>query len=229
MSIYPSVLNKLNVALFTGAAALFMAAPAVEAAIVYTNLTSAPLTIPNSIDGIYLNVVTGATGSSGSAVPGWDLNPYNNGAGLTFYGAASPSGILATGTAGLNAVTQSLAVGFVISSTPLTGFYNQFQTTAAAFQTPGQRYVGFRFLNESTSTINYGWALISTSAGTTGSLGFPASILGYAYENTGLSIMAGQISAVPEPSTFAMFGVAVAGALGLGAARRRRPSSSDPV
>jgi hypothetical protein len=209
------MLKKLHVALFAGAAAAFAVAPAAHADVVYTNLTASPLSITNTIDGIYLNVVTGATGSSGTVVTGWDLNPYNNGAGLTFYGAASPSGIMATGTPGTGAESLALSFGALISS---AGQFNQFQTRGTAFQPGGTNYLGFRFLNESTGAINYGWALISSTAST----GFPAAILGYAYENTGLSITAGQIASVPEPSTFAMFGLAMAGAAGLSAWRRRR-------
>ena len=45
---------------------------------------AAPIPITNSIDGVYINLVTGVTGASGPAVPGWDMYPYNNGGGLTF-------------------------------------------------------------------------------------------------------------------------------------------------
>ncbi|MBM4099343.1 MAG: hypothetical protein FJ260_05225, partial [Planctomycetes bacterium] len=34
------------------------------------------LPVPANSDGIYINVQTGATGTAGSAVAGWDLNPY---------------------------------------------------------------------------------------------------------------------------------------------------------
>src|SRR5690606_35829892 len=67
---------------------------------------SPELNVPNTIDGVYLNMVTGQTGTS---VTGWDINPYNNSAGLTFYGTATPYGVLATGTAGTSAETQALS------------------------------------------------------------------------------------------------------------------------
>ena len=219
MNISSSVFKRLNVAMFVGAAAVFAAAPSAHADVIYTNLSATPLSITNSIDGVYLNVVTGVSGSSGAA--GWDINPYNNNAGLTFYGAATPSGIMATGTPGTGAVATALTAGALISS---AGQFNQFQTQGTAFQPGGMNYLGFRFQNESTGAQNYGWLLISSSAGTGTGLGFPASILGYAYENTGASILAGQTVAapVPEPSTYAMFGLAFAGAAGLSAWRRRR-------
>ena len=188
-------------------------APSAKAAIVY----SGPLTlaIPNSIDGLYINFVTGVTGSSGTAVPGYDFNPYNNGAGLTFYGASSPSGILASRTPGTNAVAQRLTLCAPISSA--SSFYNPFQTQGTLFQNTGTAYVGLRFQNEATLTVDYGWALISTTAAS----GFPATILGYAYENTGAGIAAG---AVPEPTTTATlgFGVLTLGAVGVRRWRRRK-------
>ena len=95
------------------------------------------------------------------------------------------------------------------------GQYNQLQTTATGFQTAGQRDVGLRFQNEALGIQNYGWMLINSGA----TSGFPASIVSYAYENNGGQILAG---AVPEPSTYAMFGLALAAGLALRGWRNRR-------
>ncbi|MEO5735362.1 MAG: PEP-CTERM sorting domain-containing protein [Rubrivivax sp.] len=208
--------TRMTMALFAGAAVAALAAPAAHAAVVYVNRTATPLLIPNSIDGVYFNIVTGVTGSSGAQVPGWDINPYNNGAGLTLYGAASPQGILATGTPGTGAVATRLTFGATIGP---SGQYNQFQTLGTAIQgVSGLSYIGLRFTNESTGAANYAWAEFQTTAGD----GFPAALLRYAYENTGVAITAGSVGVVPEPSTFAMFGLALAGAAGFSAMRRRR-------
>ena len=43
-----------------------------QAAIVYSGVLN--YAIPGNIDGIYVNVQTGATGTSGSGTPGWDIN-----------------------------------------------------------------------------------------------------------------------------------------------------------
>lgn len=194
----------------TAGAALVV--PSMAEAAVVTVTPATPIAITDSIDGVYFNVVTGVTGASSAAVPGYDINPYNNGGGLTFYGNATPQGILATGTAGTTAVAQLLTPGSVVSATPAVGFYNQFQTIGSLFTaTSGTKFVGFRFTNETTGILNYGYLAVSTTAGT----GFPATITSYGYENTGAAIT---IPGVPEPTSLGLAGLAV-GAL---AKRHRR-------
>ena len=148
-------------------------------------------------------------------MPGWDINPYNNGGCLTFYGAASPSGILATGIPGTTAIASVLVPSSVVGPGS-TGFYNQFQTLGTNFQTAGDRYIGFRFSNDAATPVTYCGYLLIRSGGTTG---FPASIVSYGYENTGLAVT---IGAVPEIGTFAMLGLGLAGIAGLSNLRRRR-------
>ena len=44
-----------------------------------------PIIVPNNADGVYLNLLTGATGTTGSSVPGWDINPYLANSVFTFF------------------------------------------------------------------------------------------------------------------------------------------------
>lgn len=196
---------------------LLSVAPVANAAVVSVSFAGAPVTVPNNIDGVYFNFVTGTRSTTETA--GFDFNPYNNTTGLTFYGNASPSGILATGTPGTTAQARALTFGALISA---AGQYNQYQTRGDSFDVTGQEYVGLRFFNESTGILNYGWALMSTTAGN----GFPAAVLGYGYENTGFSITAGQTAAaaVPEPTTVALLGL---GLLGVVASRRKSAKSKN--
>lgn len=41
--------------------------------------------IPATVDGVYLNLVTGVTGSSAASVPGWDIDPYASSGALAFF------------------------------------------------------------------------------------------------------------------------------------------------
>ena len=60
---------------FAAAAAVTVVAGAANAAVVHW--ADANLLIPANIDGLYINVETRATGSAGSGVAGWDINPYS--------------------------------------------------------------------------------------------------------------------------------------------------------
>jgi hypothetical protein len=212
--------NRIRAGLFAGAAALFAAAPAANAAIVAVDRTSAPISIINNIDGVYLNVVTGATGTSGAAVPGWDIDPYStSGSGsFIFFSPSSPSnqGVLVNGSQAM-----VLNAGNPISS---ASSYHAGVTSAADFQTEGTHFVGFRFLNEATTVLDYGWLRISNGA--TG--GFPAFITAYGYDDSGASITAGAglQAAVPVPVTPALILGGLA-AMGWAARSRRQNQASS--
>ena len=205
-----------RLAAYAAVAAAALAAPAIptaDAVIVTNNIN---LTIPATIDGAYINFLTGATGSSGGTVVGWDINPYLTNGVFTFFWtttAATNGGGVATGPA--TGVYASLNPGAIVSAAA-TFIANSGGGGAGStinFQSSGQHILGFRFLNEATSAINYGYAVFNN----TGPSGFPATLVSYSYENSGAAI-----TVVPEPSTFALFGVVAAGALGLRQWRRRK-------
>jgi hypothetical protein len=186
-----------------------LAAPAAaEATVVYSGIVN--YSVPSTFDGIYINFVTGATGTSSAAVPGANYNPYNGGTGLQFFWNGGVNGGLS-----LDATTYAtLAFGTPISSA--NTYLNVTSTTATASWRAGSNlYLGVRLVNSVTSATNFGWVHLNT----TGTTGFPATIVEYAYENSGASITAGQ---VPEPTTFALLGVMAAGAIGVRAWRKRK-------
>jgi hypothetical protein len=99
---------------------------------------------------------------------------------------------------------------------PAGTFLNTTATAATAgWRAGADAYLGIRLINSATSATNFGWVHFQTSATT----GFPATIVDYAFENMGNSIMTAQI---PEPSTTALLGVMAAGALGVRAWRKRK-------
>ncbi|HWT16155.1 MAG TPA: hypothetical protein VN581_10255, partial [Patescibacteria group bacterium] len=121
--------------------------------------------IPDNIDGIYFNVITGASGPLGSGVAGWDVNLYSAVAGqFQLWGPTT------------NTYFNPQAV--------VSGNYNLPRTTviqgaAAAFFRPGgslnvgtqlalnssENFIGFRFANESNGgLIHHGWAQLSVGA-----------------------------------------------------------------
>jgi MYXO-CTERM domain-containing protein len=116
--------------------------------------------------------------------------------------------VRASGTSGVS----NLAPGFAISSTSTFGAGNAQTTGANAFVlSSANNIVGFRFTNEATSAVHYGWFRISL--GTT-LASVPRTVVEYAYENVaGASIAAG---AIPAPGALAVLGLA-----GLAGRRRR--------
>jgi hypothetical protein len=181
-----------------------------EAVIIYSGVVN--INVPSNIDGVYINFVTGATATANFA--GADFNPYNNGTTLAFFGTGGTvNGTLSTATA-TNSPTLRLNMGDLIGA---AGAYVTGQSVGSAFTSGGQGYVGVRFVNEALGGItNFGWVLLST---TSGSSGFPVTVVSWAYENSGGSIAAG---AIPEPSTTALLGVMAAGAFGVRQWRRRK-------
>lgn len=144
------------------------------------------IAVPQNIDGIYLNLVTGATGTTGSAVPDWDFNPYASSSAtlLSFYSAAG-AGYVSSGGA-IGALAGGTTIG--ASSTYLTGV----QTTPEAMGiyragVTGASYLGLRFTDS--GNTYYGWLDVTTTAPN----GFPMTVNNYCYEDSGASIKAGDI------------------------------------
>ena len=170
---------------------------------------STPIAIPNTFAGVYVNLPTGANGITPAAVPGWDFGPWGSANTLSFFFPGSPAASHGAVAASATGPYLDLPLGSVISAA--STFSNVTATpSTAAFQSTGTHIMGFRFFNESTAAINYGYLTMQT----TGPLGFPATITGWSFENSGAAI-----TVVPEPSTALMLSL---GALVLGASQWRR-------
>ena len=176
---------------------------------------STPINVPNTFSGVYINLLTGASGLSPAAVPGHDFNPYrqNTSSNLAFFwnGPLNSFGGMALTTTG---PYLDLPTGAVISAASIFSSSASAASTAA-FRTSGTHILGFRFFNESTSAVNYGYLTLTS----TGPLGFPATVNGWTFENSGGAItVPGVAPAVPEPATWAMM---MLGFGFMGAAMRR--------
>ena len=174
------------VGLSAGALVLTVASTSSMAAIV---CSSPALSVPANIDGVYMNLVTGATGTAGSGVAGWDINLYQTGASaLYFFWPTTPAnsfGGASTATV-YDALSSGAAIGpaqtyIVNSGGGGPAPFANWQTTQTG------KYLGVRFYNEATSAINYAWVQMNTGA----SGGYPATINQICYDNTGAAITAG--------------------------------------
>ncbi|MEP6603511.1 MAG: PEP-CTERM sorting domain-containing protein [Spartobacteria bacterium] len=195
--------------------------PSSDASIVYVDLSATPIAIPATTAGVYLNVVTGVSNVVPASVPGWDVNPFSSTTLSWFNPAAPAGGVYVTGGGSSVTLVDNLGLGVLINAVSVYGSGASETTGTTAFNLNStNNYVGFRFQNETTgNTTNFGWVRISLGA----TLTSPRSIIGYAYENTGLGILSGATGlAVPEPTTLGLLGLAAMGAFGVRAWRARK-------
>lgn len=179
--------------------------PNADAAIITFNT---PITIPNNFTGIYIDLATGTTSTTGS-FPGFDFNPYGTTA-LSFFWGTGAGGVASTTTGPYLSLAPGTMIGPASTFSAATA-----GTAGSVYLTTGTWTLGFRFTNEGTGMVNYGYLTMTT----TGTSGFPATIQSWSFDNTGAAITI----PVPEPSTAALLTIAAlaAGALGLRKWRRQ--------
>lgn len=181
-----------------GCAGIVASAAPARGAWIYSGEVNIP--IPANVDGVYLNVVSGWTGSAAGATPGWDINPFlNGGQGALF----TPAG------------------GGVVSTSPTGGVYNmlagstvgpaKIYDTGIAGATPDSLLdpltIGFRFINEFVGDqTQYGWMSLRLPQ-----VGSPGVIYSWAYEDSGQPIFVGLI---PSPGAFSLLAIGAAGLAG---------------
>ncbi len=177
-------------------AALCVVSSSALAAIVDSGPVS--ITIPNNIDGIYFNVVTGAGATSGGGAAGWDVNLYATGGGLTFFWPSTPAAS-SGGVADATPLYLPQPAGSVVSagSTFSVASGGGGDAPFANFRVTGSNNLGIRFFNEATSAINYGYITLET----TGATGFPATIRRVVYGNAGEAVTVtggGPVASAPQ-------------------------------
>jgi len=142
--------------------------------------TDANLLVPPTIDGLYINVETRATGSAGNVVAGWDLNPYSASSGILVWFNATGTGMMrypgvTSGSAG------SLDIGTVVGPTSSFGSGPVVVGSAPGnWRLNDSNYFGFRF-TASDGLTHYGWGRFVIGASIAGADRMIAEL---AYEST---------------------------------------------
>jgi hypothetical protein len=196
--------------IFVAFAGLFGASSICQAAIVYSPLLN--LAIPVASPGLYLNIQTGASGTSAAAVPGWDINV----GGTSSLNFASPGGynFVRLNNAAPTAGPSNVGDGFAIISPAMPnaswiagGAANGLTLNSA------QNYIGFQFM-DSSSVTHVGYLVLSIGSSVTGS---DRKIVSYAHNSESITTSGGAIIVTPAPGALAL----LCGA-GVFANRRRR-------
>lgn len=145
------------------------------------------LDVPATTEGLYLNLITGTFGTSEAVVPGFDINIYaaastNPGGQMKFYWgpeSTNGAGVAISGdTYAVLGPNVEIGPGSIFTRAAFTG-----DTSAWLAGTSG--FLGMRFRDETAATIVYGWLALATTA----TLGFPATIEGWCYEDSGEAIV----------------------------------------
>ena len=202
--------SRLNshFALCAAALATGAAVGTANATVIYSEVIN--LAVPTTIDGVYMNVQTGAIGSSSDTTAGWDVNPYGTSTTIVSLFAATGTGYMRNPNAGTATSATRLDAATVVG--PSSFFYgNSTATTGSGigqWSANSSGYFGFKFIAADAAT-HYGWMQLSigADAGT-------RSIVQYAWENVANASITVPI---PAPGAVALLGLA-------GFAKRRRRS-----
>jgi hypothetical protein len=191
--------NTRGLSVIFAGVGLFGASTICHAALVESPVIN--LAIPVNAPGLYLNIETGASGTSAAAVPGWDINI----GGTSSLNFTSPGGYnfvrlnSAPGTAGPSNLPDQFDVSVNPAFMPTAswiagGVANGLTLNSAA------NYIGFRFVASSGST-HVGFLTLSIGSSVTGA---DRKIVSYEYNSVPVSMPAGASIIAPAPGALAL-------------------------
>lgn len=185
-----------------------------QAEIIYSGNS---IVIPADLEGVYLNPFSGV---STNLAPGdletapW-FNPFLAGDAIytssllrpiiVVNGSGNSGGAQVANLAGGTLIDEFHAYAFGANGSSGDNGFPHLGPAGEQFQFDTAGYIGFAMKSSPGSATHYGWVSVTFTNGLNG----PGSINGYAYESTpNTPIAAGQISAVPEPTSAVMIGMA---------------------
>ncbi len=179
------------------AAGLAFTAGQARGAVIYSGPLN--ISIPESFDGVYIDIDTGASGSS-TTVPGWDVNPFFGGSVIAVNGSFQPVADGPTNTSVIQRldVDEEIDGSRIFMATP-GGSSEHMGPASNQFKEGVESYFAFEFVPEGSSTTCYGWVSLEVTANNPG-----GRVTGWAYESTGAPI---KVGAVPEPSALLLLGL----------------------
>lgn len=204
------------------AAAAGVSGSAASAQVVWHTYGPNGIQVPANGDGLYFNLVTGATGTSAGAVGGGPfMNPYGTSSATITWFATSAGGSWRGVNIGAYAnEVSNVGIGFTVgSSVPDSGAGGTPRFNASAgsswadglagdFSLNALNYFGFRFVFN--NATHYGFGVMRVGADLA-----DRHMMGFAFQSTaGASITT---TAIPAPGALALLGAA-----GLMGSRRRR-------
>lgn len=219
-------LTRYGVAAMAGAVALG-GAPQSEAALVFLDLSGAPLTASSPVTSQFVDILGFATGAASFSIatsvgfrydnplaPGSELVLFasfsegsvaglrgNNGAQIGFVGGGG-SYVVNVGTVGNTATSLNGTMGHYL-------FYSGYGGGQFALDAPGVAF--FQFTNTQTGMTHNGWLDVVVDSGGSVSI-------------TGITVDTGNSGGVPEPSSMALLCM---GAAGVASYRRRRREPAE--